>query len=271
MNLEQQLERATDHGPAHPSIEQRLTHGRRAARRRTTIRAGGALASLALAGVAVAQLQAPDRDAPQTFDPAAIPTAPAQPVKEASSSAGWAEDEWARIDDRGEVTVRAGVEVVDRLDDPVPDATSVALEVRRGDTRRFVLLVLDDTGTSTAVDEEPWGRALSQFATEVYDADRNLPVALHDRGAGPGANLPLVGYDRGELYTVAGAEIVRVVPDPHVPGWCGVLDTAAVELEYEGRTYFAVLGDGNCEAAFAPKGGLSQTLEETIAEFRSVV
>lgn len=269
MDLEQLLDRATDRGPAHPPVEHRLALGRRAARRRATVLVGGALGALALVGVVVPQLLPSDQLAVEPLTPAAIPT-PTQPVHEAPSADGWADDEWARIDAQGKVTVREGASVVDRIESPIPDATSVALEVTRGDTRRYVLLVLDDAGISSAVDEDPWGRSLAQFASDAYDADLNLPVALHNRGAGSGTDLPLVGYDRGELYTVAGARIVRVVEAPDIPGWCEVFDTAGVELRYQGQTYFAVLGNGNCGGSFGARGGLSQSLEEAIAKFRSV-
>jgi hypothetical protein len=84
-----------------------------------------------------------------------------------------------------------------------------------------------------------------------------------------GADLPLVGYDDGELFTVGGASIVRVVEDP-IKGWCAPNATAAVELLHDGVTYFAVLGDGNCGGGFR-KYGDSPSLEATVAGVRASI
>lgn len=167
----------------------------------------------------------------------------------------------------GDITVRGGVTVTDTLDSAVPGRLSVALDLSLEGERLFVLLVRDSGGIVTSSGDEPAGRSLKRFAAEEVDPNLALPVASHPGRLG--ADLPLVGYDRGELYAVPGATIVRVIEEPDIEGWCTRHATAAVEVRYFDKTYFVVLGDGNCEAHFSELGGRTPTLEATVAGFRA--
>ena len=164
----------------------------------------------------------------------------------------------------GEITVRSGVIVADSIDPAVPVHRSVALDLTRDGERLFVLLVRR-AGIVTSSWDAPAGRTLREFVADENDPIDALPVATVRGTLGP--DLPLVGYDDGELYTVGGASIVRVLEDP-IKGWCAPHATAAVELLHEGVTYFAVLGDGNCGGSFE-KYGDSPSLEASVGSLRA--
>ena len=140
----------------------------------------------------------------------------------------------------------------------------MALDLTRDGERRLVLLVRR-AGIVTVSWDAPAGRTLTEFAADENDPMDALPIATMRGTLGP--DLPLVGYDDGELYTVGGASIVRVVEDP-IEGWCAPNATAAVELLHEGVTYFAVLGDGNCGGGFN-KYGDGPSLEAVVGRVRS--
>ena len=143
---------------------------------------------------------------------------------------------------------------------------SVALDLTRDGERRLVLLVRR-AGIVTVSWDAPAGRTLRQFAADEDDPMDALPVATA-RGT-LGADLPLVGYDDGELYTVGGQTIDPVVEHPINP-WSATNATAAVELLHDGVTYFAVLGDGNCGGGFNEFGD-SPSLEATVGRVRASI
>ncbi|WP_325604710.1 hypothetical protein [Nocardioides sp.] len=278
MDLKDRFDLATSGGPSHVPLGTRLELGRRAVRRRTARRAVGSLAAAAtvvagvatLATLATGQDRATEPAAPAVAAPAPTPT---RATTVATSDDGWAEDEWARMDEQGNITLRRGVSVTDTLDPAVPGRQSVALDVTREGERRFVLLVLQNGGIiSSSGADQPDGRSLEQFAQDEVSPFLGLPVALHRGGRGLGADLPLVGYDHGELYTVPGVTIVRVIEEPDIEDWCTKHETAAVEVRYKDETYFAVLGAGNCESSFTSPGvhGIP-TLESAIANLRSAI
>jgi hypothetical protein len=268
MDLKDRFDLATSGGPTHAPLEERLQHGRRAARRRTAGRALGTVVVAATVVVAgVAALSTGQDRATEPATPAVASPTPALDMAVAASEEGWEPDEWVRMNPRsGELTVRRGVTATSILDPAVRGHVSVALDLARDGERRLVLLVRR-AGVVTVSWDAPAGRTLREFAAGIQDPIDELPVAT-TRGT-LGADLPLVGYDDGDLYTVGGAEIVRVVEDP-IADWCAPNATAAVELLHEGVTYFAVLGDGNCGGSFR-KYGDSPSLEASVASLRATI
>ena len=272
MDLKDRFDLATSGGPTHAPLEERLQHGRRAGRRRAAGRALGTLvvASTVVVGattLSTGQDRATEPATPAVASPSPTPPrTPTQTFAVVAPDKNWEEDEWARMNPRsGEVTVRSGVAVADSLDPAVPVYRSVALDLTRDGERLFVLLVRR-AGIVTSSWDEPAGRTLREFTADEQDPVDALPVAA---GSKPlGADLPLVGYDDGELFTVEGASVVRVVADP-IEGWCTSHATAAVEVRYSGETYFAALGDGNCESLFIESGVWDVTLDAAVARFRA--
>jgi hypothetical protein len=266
MDLKDRLDLATSGGPSHAPLEERLQHGRRAVRRRAAGRALGTLVVVSTVAVGAATLsagqdRATEPAAPVVASPSPTPTLD---IAVTASEEGWEPDEWVRMNPRsGELTVRRGVTATNILDPAVRGHVSVALDLTHDGERRLVLLVRR-AGVVTVRWDAPDGRTLREFAADIQDPQDSLPVAT-TRGT-LGADLPLVGYKDGELYTVGGATIVRVVEDP-IEDWCAPNATAAVELLHEGVTYIAVLGDGNCGGYFK-KYPDSPSLEASVAWLR---
>ena len=267
MDLKDRFDLATSGGPTHAPLDERLRHGRRAVRRRAAGRALGALAVASTVVVGASTLstgqdRATEPPAPAVASPSPSPTLD---IPETASMENWEPDEWARMNPRtGELTVRRGVTATNMVDPAIPGVVSVALDLTRDGEQRYVLLVRR-LGIVTIGSEAPAGRTLREFVEDRRDPIDELPIATI-RGT-LDASLPLVGYRDGELYTVGGAEIVRVVEDP-IEGFCAPNATAAVELLHEGVTYFAVLGDGNCGSSFSKLGDVA-SLEAIVARRRA--
>ena len=175
-------------------------------------------------------------------------------------------DSWAALSGDGEVSLRPGVEVLQRFDDVAGDLPSVALDLVRGDGHRFVMLWVTDNGVVHEL-VEPGVGALNDFVVDsqrVVDGD--LPMAVGT--GGDYASLPLVAYRDGELWLVPGAKIITAVEEP-IPGWCGIWPSHAVEIAYQGSRYFAALTEGNCGGSFG-QARPGQTLEDFVAGFASV-
>jgi hypothetical protein len=218
-------------------------------------------AVLAASPVALAVL---DADEPATSHVASADTIPT-PVP--TDGYEWAEAELARMTMQGNVMVRPGATENQRLQLRVSGRGAVALDLTWEGRRHYVLLYRTLSGLMSAMHSDAPQSPLAAWAADVAP-EGELPIALHNR-VGGGSDLPLVGYSDHQLYTVDGAEIVRVIEDP-VDGWCehAGWGAAAVQLLHDGTTYFAVLGDGNCGGSFARKGpATAESLEEAVAEF----
>jgi hypothetical protein len=254
MDLKDILDETAEAGPAHRPVSERVAAGRRAVQRRRTRAALGVAALVAAGGTVWTAL--PDEPAPMV---AAAPGPAAPPL--------WpSEDSWAAINEGGEVSLRPGVEVRQQFDDVVSGLPSVALDLVRGDSHRFVLLWMSDNGVVNEL-VEPGVGALNEFVVDnqrVVNGD--LPMAVGT--GGDYASIPLIAYRNHELWLVPGAEIITAVEEP-IPGWCGIWPSHAVEIAYDGSRYFAALTEGNCGASFG-KAGPGQTLGDFIADFASV-
>lgn len=64
---------------------------------------------------------------------------------------------------------------------------------------------------------------------------------------------PLVALVDGELVPANGVTVVRDIRNPDVPGYRNKgPESAAVEVEYQGETFFVLTSDGNHGSAFSP-------------------
>lgn len=94
---------------------------------------------------------------------------------------------------------------------------------------------------------------------------RDLPTVTRDQD-------PLVALVDGELVPADGVTVVRDIRNPDVPGYGKLgVETVAVEVEYEGETFFVLTSDGNRGGAFSPASperGIT-TLESYLAARRA--
>ena len=140
--------------PAHRPVTDRLEAGYRAVRRR---RIAGAVVTLAVAsvvGIGAVAVLGGNGDAPSqvatdpTADPAVDPTG--------DPAAVWDEGELARYDDDGNIELRPGVTVLDRVDEPYGDASdyhhSIALALEFQGAQSWLILEwdTDPTGASSS-------------------------------------------------------------------------------------------------------------------------
>lgn len=257
MDLKEHLDEVAHAGPDHPPVAARLAEGQRALRRRRAAVAGVLAGVVAVGGAAWTAV--PD-------EPAVVATAGAPSPQPSPARVAWpSEDSWAAIDADGTVSLRPGVEVLQRFDDVADGMPSVALDLERGEEHRFVLLWVAGNGVTSEITEPAVG-ALNEFVVRSQDViDGGLPMAVGT--GGDYASLPLVAYRNGSLYVVPGATIVRAVPHP-IQGWCGTWPSHAVEISYEGSRYFAALTEGNCGSSFGGAGA-GRTLEDFITDFAS--
>lgn len=152
MDLKDRFELATSGGPAHGQVGDDLARGRRARRRRTAgLAALSTAAVVALAPVTVAIADG------RTADPTTAGSNPTPPPPEGYE---WGTDELARMTVQGDVVVRPGVTVNERLEDPVADRTSVALDVTWRGTRHHVLLYRTLSGVTTSLSAPAGGTPL---------------------------------------------------------------------------------------------------------------
>lgn len=261
MELKDRFDLATSGGPQHQPVADVLARGRAARRRRTTgLAALSTAAVLAVFPVASTVL---DDDEPSSMTAAANPG----PSPSPQDGYEWGEAELARMTMQGNVMVRPGATENERLHLHLSGRDAIALDLTWEGRRHYVLLYRTLSGFVSAMHAAAPQSPLAGWAAEAMP-EGELPIALHN-GVGVGADLPLVGYSDHQLYTVDGAQIVRVIEDP-VEGWCehAGWGSAAVQLLHEGTTYFAVLGDGNCGGSFARKGpATAESLEEAVAYF----
>jgi hypothetical protein len=149
VDMDMDLREAFDQGfgpePVHPPVSERVEAGHRAMRRRHVAGAVVTVATAAVVGLgAVAVLGGGDSPSQLAADPTSGPTAEA--------AADWAEDELARFDSDGNLEVRPGVTVLERIDSPFPPSAgmdrSVGLALEGGGDVTWMLMTwnTDDDG-----------------------------------------------------------------------------------------------------------------------------
>lgn len=160
MNISEQIETSFGDGPSHRPLEDRLSAGRRARRRRKSTEGLAVVAGVAVLGLAAYTL-APSGSPDTAKDPGfanpstATPTDPSVLERLAALEAS----KWATYDPDGNVVLGEGVterrRVPNPLNSPLPEK-SVGLELERNGERLWMLLeyeIRDGDGVSSYVPE----------------------------------------------------------------------------------------------------------------------
>lgn len=265
MDISEQIEASFGDGPAHRTLEDRLSAGRRARRRRKSAEGMAAVAGVAVLGLAaytIAPGGTPDsaKDPGFSGQPSATPT-DASLRKRLDALE---ESKWAAYDADGNVVLGEGVTEWQRVPNPLNwplPKKSVGLEVERNGERVWMLLeyeIQDGDGVSGSVSDP----AQKSFETlEQWLADQ---VALQNGGE----HLQFVEFGAGEvLKPLPGVTIVRQRPSPDVgDDFAGQSDRSAVaEVRVDGETWFVLarqIGGGTHEYFPTAKMAGRQTLVE---------
>jgi hypothetical protein len=207
-----------------PDLGARVAAGRAALRRRRT-----AVASLTCAAVVVlsgAAWALPSGTGRSAEPGPATPVPTATPSSSASSSAMAAPVTPARLDaETGELVLEDGWHVVHRIEDPFPrladgrrPAASLAVDVRRGDEHRWVVMYWEPGDGSTSVSAAPGEGGVPDF---FYWVDLQVAITTGEwstavagratDGLAPGAGVTILDQWRapelGSLVRVAEAVV----------------------------------------------------------------
>jgi hypothetical protein len=250
--LHQELERSFGEGPAHQPVEETLRAGRRALRRRRVGAAAGALAVVAALGTGYAVSTAGPE--PLTSGEVATDPTPApSPTEDATpTSEPWGKAETVRYSAAGELQVRPGVVVHERIENPYgyrPPKRSDALDITFEGRRIWTIVELRNGGFtySGSVPSNGW----ASFADYVA----NQAGAATDGNGWPDT-LRLT--DKGEVVASAGSEILQRTDDPQLgdsfasPGT--PTGAALVRAAENGVGYFVVwrVVDGELDVITTP-------------------
>jgi hypothetical protein len=227
--LEDRLATAWSDAPPLPPVGERLAAGHRALRRqRILTTAVTTFAAVAAIGVATAVTGG-------TVEPRTVEPAPAPAVVDREAVLG---DFWAAFDAGARLVVRDDVTVLQRVDGPLPDVRSVALDLRRGDAERWYLVTDDGSDPTVAVPPEQATPDTDAFLVWVHLQD---PTADPTAGADPAGVRDWVHLAAdGRLVPVRqGVTVLRSVADPDVPGFTdGTYVSVAAALRVDGeRSY----------------------------------
>ena len=227
--LEERLATAWTDGPPQPPVGDRLAAGRRALRRqRILTTAATTFVAVAVLGITTAVTGG--AGTPRTVEPA-----PAPAVVDEEAVLG---DSWAAFDAEARLVVRDDVTVLQRVDEPLPDVRSVALDLRRGDAERWYLVTDDGRDPTVVVPPEEATPDTDAFLVWVHLQD---PTADPTAGADPAGVRDWVHLVAdGRLVPVRpGVTVLRSVADPDIPGFTdGTYVSVAAALRVDGeRSY----------------------------------
>ncbi|GEP39861.1 hypothetical protein NPS01_35240 [Nocardioides psychrotolerans] len=277
MNLTGELERSFGDGPAPRPVDDHLSAGRGALRRRRGLTGAVAAAAGAVALTVVLSVTggtSPDASPDVAADPTPTPTAETTPAAP-PSQAPWT-DEMVPIRYRdGEFEVRLDAVVHERVDNPfdyeAPQA-SAALDVTFEGRRAWVIATLRRSdgqlqfGYSESVPSNGW----ASFADYVADqADLTT-------GGNNGWPETLVLTDIGEVVAGPGSEVLQRTDDPQLgatfagPG--EPTGAAIVTAAEDGQGYFVVwrVVDGDLDVIYTPPiDVVGNTFEELLSYARS--
>ncbi|MCW2793385.1 MAG: hypothetical protein JWO76_2483, partial [Nocardioides sp.] len=225
-------------GPAQRPLEERLVAGRRALRRRRLGSAAAALAVVATFGMTYAVAE-PGGNAARPGQVATDPTPSPSPTRdEAPESTAWHKGEAVRYSVDGELEVRPGVVVHERIENPYdydPPKRSDALDLTFEGHRTWAIVELTNGKLSSSLTQPSNGWA--SFADYVADQ-----VASGSAGSGWPDTLRLT--DQGTVVARAGSEILQRTDDPKLgdsfapPGT--PTGAAVVRAAEDGVGYFVV-------------------------------
>lgn len=229
--LEDRLATAWSDGPPLPPVGERLAAGHRALRRQRILTTA-VTTCVAVAAIGVASAVTGGAGEPRTVEPA-----PAPAVVDRGAVLG---DFWAAFDDDARLVVRDDVTVLQRVDGPLPDVRSMALDLRRGDEERWYLLTDDGSDPTVAVPPEEATPDTDAFLVWVQLQD---PTADPTAGADPAGVRDWVHLVAdGRLVPVRqGVTVLRSVADPDVPGFTdGTSVSVAAAVRVDGERYYVL-------------------------------
>lgn len=262
MDVKELFEAQIPIGPEHRPMTERIAVGRRALRRRRRASVGAAsVAVVAVVGIVgtvvnVGDLRS-DRDDPPTTN------TPAPPDEELTNAipvaTDWLEctedwdkepnlplcfDDMVRIGDQGVLRRRDGVQINQRVDDPVTESTiemSVALEATyHGETRWFYLehgehggVLLGEPGDKPTFRD--WVAELSPLTPPGH----RYPELKDTEGV---TRVGTAWYDADELVIREDAEVVERIDNPL--GYADEDDSVALAAKVDGVEWWTLLGAG---------------------------
>lgn len=279
-DIQQQLEQAIGHGPALPAPADRLAAGRAALlRRRLTV--GGAAAVVAALMVTPFAIAA-GGGGTRTVEPAPAAPAPASTRSaEASEEPATAEEpsqepeqrwhrwEFVRFDGDGQLELRPGIEVLDRVDGYLRGTRwdhSVAMEVTWQGQVYWSSAEWDreeDSGSSGSTPEnDGWADFRAWVASQA---------AANTGADDPGTGRPEMVVDNGDgtLTASPGTTILEQQADPDLPeNFASASErTAAAYVEHKGVRYLALARPG--QVIVVPSEGHGDSLAALLSWARA--
>lgn len=238
MDLETQLKNSLQRDHANPSsalgVDALMQAGRGAVRRRRL--AAMSLTAVVVAGSAgVWQVAVgsdggtPDRAGTSTVrtGPAGAPEGadPSAPNQVEAPDPGWP----AALTPDGKLKLPPGMRVVDRIDDPVPNADhSIALELKSDTEHLFFLAeIQDDGGSSSSTEAGEFYQNLKPWVDDVVAND----------GDGPDSSAGFAFRDGKLVATQPGNRVLEQVDGPDT-GADAVKYAVAAEVSIEGERWF---------------------------------
>lgn len=265
MTISEQIEASFGDGPSHRPLEDRLSAGRRARRRRKSTEGVAAVASVAVLGLAAYTL-APGGTPDSAKDPgfSEQPSATPSDASTRKRVEALEQSKWAAYDADGNVVLGEGVTESRRVPNPLNwslPKKSVGLELERNGERIWMLLeyeIQGGDGVSGSVSDP------AQKSFETLEQWLDDQVALRTDGE----HLQLVEFGGGEeLLPLPGVTIVQQRPSPDVgerfaaPG-----DRSAVaEVQFDGATWFVLARQVGGPAEYFPTAKMAG--RETLVEF----
>jgi hypothetical protein len=236
--------------PAHRPVTDRLDAGHRAVRRR---RIAGAVVTVAVASVvglgAVAVLGGDgDAGSQVATDPTPTPDASTDEHPDPTPPPGWDEGEFARYDADGNLEIRPGVTMLDRIDSPFPPSAgmdqSVALAVEQEGQAFWLLMTWNtDEDGNTSESGTAWGPSSAEESFEEWVAEQ---VRLQTTPTPEDLSAGYVKFgDDGRLVSSHGVEILDQVLDPGFQDFVmqGEPSAAALLQGPDGKKWYVAVRD----------------------------
>lgn len=267
MDVKELFETQIPIGPEHRPMTERIAVGRRALQRRRRASVGAAsVAVVAVVGIIgtvvnVGDLRSDRHNPPTTSTPSSTPTDNEKLTNAVPVAHGWLEctedwdqepnlplcfDDMVRLGDEGVLRRRDGVQINQRIDDPVTEATiekSVALEATyRGVTRWYYLENGEFGGDLLADPAEFSGTSFQDWAADLgplTSPEHRFPELKDAEGV---TRVGTAWYDADELVIREDAEVVDRIDNPL--GYADAGDSVALAAKIDGVEWWTLLDAG---------------------------
>jgi hypothetical protein len=275
LELRESLTQGFGPEPGHRPLGDRLEGGQRAVRRRRIVGAVLTVAVASVVGLGAVAVLGGDGTAPAEVatDPTPSPDA-TQP--DPSPAPGWDDGELARYDNAGNLEVRPGVTVLERIDSPYPASAgmdrSVALALDYQGEESWLLISWavhsDGEIVETGAGWAPGGAAETLEDWVAEQVRLNMTPRQEDDDDSPG----YVEFgDDGRLVSSHGIKILDQVLDPGFKDFVmrGEPSAAALLQGPDGKKwYVAVRDSGGLDAIAVPFETGGPTLDDFVAYAR---